>query len=99
MESANSEIISCEPCNITYKTPSGLWKHNAKVHPEISSSAKSFNATLACGLCDELFIKQTDICKHVSESHSISAAIQQIEFDSIDEFDTWKKMQEAKSCE
>lgn len=100
MDSSNSEGQSsqksfCKLCNAKFAFPSGLWKHNKRKHPDVIP-APVRQPSLPCGLCNALFLLQVDICKHVSEVHSIKADVKDTEFESMDDFRTWKKAQEEK---
>lgn len=104
MDTSSNELESsppkyfCELCNLKFGFSNTLLRHNKNKHPDLFP-AKVYQPTLPCGLCDTLFLAQVDICKHVSEVHSIKADVQDIEFDSVADFEKWKKVQEEKgSC-
>lgn len=78
MEINKNKIFICKDCKLSYATNAGLWKHNAKYHPNISgnkSPLESQNApkcsenvkkisTYICKYCKNNFAKKFNLQRH-----------------------------------
>lgn len=93
--SNNGKKYFCDVCNVEFSSRSGHWKHNQKLHPEKAASNTRI-PKMKCGLCDQLFLSQVDICNHLTSVHTLPMTVQDKEFRSLADFDAWKKEEEEK---
>lgn len=92
----------CEHCNKTFKTTSSKNRHLREVHNDNSkNSGRSFKIT--CVLCyhsecvPASFSSFLLLMDHLSEKHNIKCDIENLNFNSKEEFDEWKRNTEKQT--
>jgi hypothetical protein len=91
----SSEVsFSCPHCDSKYQKSDSLRKHLRRNH-----NTTAAEPTNKCNEpnCDKAFFKIDDLRKHLQQDHNINLAFEQLIFNTMEEFDVWKKSVEQES--
>jgi hypothetical protein len=86
--------FSCPHCEMNYEKSKSLRQHLKRTHGTTSAEPSNRCNELECS---KSFFKIDDLRKHLKEDHGFQMSFEEFQFESMDEFEAWKKNVEQES--